>query len=124
MYACIRTTDIVVYCPLPRVSLSDWGRVLRKRQLDDVHRQRPEFNAKYYWDARMHLVDDYVSQEMPVARFRLYGSPCLDVGQTVPVPVTMPPLPLVGWWHKKFPCLAPSQSRRWVGKGQRSGRDV
>lgn len=71
---------------LPRVSLSDWGRVLRKRQLDDVHRQRPEFNAKYYWDARMHLVDDYVSQEMPVARFRLYGSPCLDVGQTVPVP--------------------------------------
>lgn len=54
-------------------------------------------------------LDNYACQEMPGARFGLYYSPCLDIAQTVPVPVPVPDYAafaigwLVGWWHKKIP---------------------
>lgn len=38
MYACSRIIDNMSECLSIGVSLSDRGRVLRKRQLDDVHK--------------------------------------------------------------------------------------
>ena len=69
-------------------------------------------------------LDNYVSQEMPVARFRLYGSPCLDVGQTVPVPVPDYAAFAIGWLVAQEISLFSTIPIAEVGKGQPSGRDV
>lgn len=72
-------------------------------------------------------LDNYACQEMPVARFGLYYSPCLDIAQTVPVPVPVPDYAAfaIGWLVAQENSLMFSTiPAAEVGKGQPSGRDV